>query len=118
MTRPTTYEEFWPYYVSQHMHPTCRLLHFVGDAASLAAAVAGFLVSPLWFLAAPVAGYGFAWVGHFLFEHNAPAAWSFPLWSLRAGLRMQRLTWLGRMDVEFRRAATLFPAPRVSARGS
>jgi len=30
----------------------------------------------------PVIGYGFAWVGHFGFEHNKPATFQYPFYSL------------------------------------
>jgi hypothetical protein len=112
--RLATYEEFWPFYVSQHLDRTNRRLHFVGTTlvcASLAAAVFG---SALWLLAAPLAGYGFAWVGHFFFERNRPATFTYPLWSLRGDFRMYRLTWLGRMEPELARARALFPAPAAA----
>ena len=105
--RLASYEEFWPFYVSQHRDPTCRRLHFVGTTLVLASFVAGVLVSPLFFLAAPLAGYGFAWVGHFAFEKNRPATFTYPLWSLRGDFRMYRLMWLGRMEPEVERARTL-----------
>ena len=83
-----TYEEFWPYYLSQHANPVNRLLHFVGTSCALGSIVLAALVSWRFVLAAPVAGYGFAWAGHFFFETNRPATFSYPLWSLRADLQM------------------------------
>jgi hypothetical protein len=105
-----SFEEFWPYYVAQHRHPVNRGLHFVGTTLVLACLGLAVLGSPLWLLAMPLAGYGFAWIGHFVFEHNKPATFTYPLWSLRGDLRMYRLLWLGRMSPEIRRAAERFPA--------
>ncbi len=95
--RYRTYEEFWPFYVSQHRHPTCRALHFTGTSLVLVALALAVVQSPLWVLAAPLAGYGFAWLGHFAFEKNRPATFTYPLWSLRGDFRMYRLMLLGRM---------------------
>ena len=78
-----SYDEFWPYYVSQHVDPTCRRLHFVGTSLVLAMAP-----NPLLWPLIPVAGYGFAWVGHFVFEKNRPATFKYPLWSLMGDWRM------------------------------
>ncbi len=104
-----SYEEFWPYYVAQHRHPVNRALHVLGSTLFLVCGVLGVLVSPVWLLAMPVAGYGFAWIGHFFFERNKPATFTHPLWSLRGDARMYRLTWLGRMKPEIRRSSELFP---------
>ena len=101
---PKTYEEFWPFYVSQHLDRTNRILHFVGTTLVLACLGAGLLGSPWWLAAMPFAGYGFAWAGHFFFERNRPATFTYPLWSLRADFRMYRFTWLGRMGAEVARA--------------
>jgi len=108
-TRLTSYEEFWPFYVSQHAHAVNRALHFVGTTLVLGCLAAGALWSARFFLVMPVAGYGLAWVGHFFFEKNRPATFSYPLWSLRGDFRMYRLMLLGRMAPELERAARLFP---------
>ena len=81
----------------------------MGTALVLICLGLGALASPRWFLAAPFAGYGFAWVGHFFFEHNRPATFTYPLWSLRGDFRMFRLILLGRMGPELERAASLYP---------
>jgi len=107
--RIRTYEEFWPYYVSQHLHPLTRALHVAGTVLVLATLAAAALHSPWWILAGPVAGYGFAWVGHFFVEKNRPATFTYPLWSLRGDFRLFRLTLLGRMGPEVERAARLHP---------
>ena len=41
-----------------------------------------------WLLAMPVVGYGFAWVGHFFFEKNKPATFTYPAWSLMGDFKM------------------------------
>jgi hypothetical protein len=104
-----TYEEFWPYYVSEHSRPATRALHFVGTTLVLLSLTAAVLVSPWWLAAAPFAGYGFAWVGHFVVERNRPATFTYPLWSLRGDFRMFRLMLLGKMGPEVDRALTLYP---------
>ena len=107
--RYRSYEEFWPFYVAQHRNPANRALHFVGTTLVLACAL--LALRNAWFLAAaPVAGYGFAWVGHFIFEKNRPATFTYPVWSLRGDFRMYRMVLLGRMRPELERARLLFPS--------
>jgi hypothetical protein len=99
MDTPETFEEFWPYYVSQHMNPTCRRLHVTGTLLALGCVAASPAFPPL-LLAAPVVGYGMSWVGHYVFEKNKPATFHNPLWSLRGDFRMLRLTLTGMMERE------------------
>jgi len=108
--RYRTYEEFWPYYVSQHMNATCRNLHFVGTSLVMLVLALAVVDGPRWLWLAPVAGYGFAWAGHFFFEKNRPATFTYPLWSLRGDFRMYRLMLLRKMRPELARAAAQFPA--------
>ena len=84
MTKPfASFAEFYPFYLAEHANLACRRLHFIGSTLTLlclAALVATFNL--LWLLAAVVCGYAFAWIGHFFFEHNRPATFKQPLYSL------------------------------------
>ena len=78
-----SFNEFYPFYLSQHENPTCRRLHVVGSFGVLALAVWALLTQQwLLLLGLPVLGYGFAWLGHFVFEKNRPATFTYPLYSL------------------------------------
>lgn len=83
MQRFHSFREFYPFYLGEHRNPTCRRLHFVGSCGVLALlGVALWRREAWWLLAALACGYGFAWVGHFFFEHNRPATFRHPLYSL------------------------------------
>jgi hypothetical protein len=97
--KPTSFDEFWPYYASQHLSPVNRWLHFAGTTAAMACVAASPLLPPL-LAAAPVAGYGLAWIGHFLVEKNKPATFGNPLWSLRGDFKMWSLMLRRKMNAE------------------
>ncbi|WP_266160055.1 DUF962 domain-containing protein [Dyella silvatica] len=83
MSRYADFREFYPYYLSEHSNRMCRRLHFIGSSLVLLVLVSAVLSGDLrWLWLAPVAGYGFAWVGHFAFEKNRPATFKQPLYSL------------------------------------
>lgn len=107
----SSFEAFWPFYVSQHLHPCNRALHFLGTSLALASVTTALtLWAPVGLLAAPILGYGLAWIGHYFFEKNRPATFAHPWWSLRGDFRMYRLMWMARMEPELDRASSLYPA--------
>jgi hypothetical protein len=87
--RIKSFQEFYLYYLKEHSNKTCRLLHVIGTTFVFALAITAFYHNnhKLWIFV-PIAGYGFAWVGHFFFEKNKPATFKYPLWSLRSDFKM------------------------------
>ena len=74
---PTTYEEFWPYYVSQHLHPATRAIHVAGTAGALICGAVGVaLLNPVVFAVSPAVAYGPAFTSHFVIEKNRPASFA------------------------------------------
>jgi hypothetical protein len=81
--RFTSFKDFYPFYLSEHKNPACRAMHFAGTTIMVLLIVATLMTRYLGFLwLLPIAGYGFAWLGHFLFEHNRPATFKYPFYSL------------------------------------
>ncbi|WP_285164795.1 DUF962 domain-containing protein [Shewanella goraebulensis] len=79
------FKSFYPFYLSQHQDPTCRRLHYVGSGLIIGLIIFTLINQQWWqLLLLPVIGYGFAWVGHFVFEKNRPATFEYPLYSLLA----------------------------------
>lgn len=77
-----SFAEFYPFYLTEHTNRTSRRLHFVGTSLGL-----GWLIAAIvhrdasLVLAGLVCGYAFAWVGHFFFEKNRPATFTYPFYS-------------------------------------
>ena len=85
MDKFSSFAQFYPYYLSEHRHPVCRALHYIGSALVIIVLLYSLFSQQwrwLWLL--PLIGYGFAWVGHFAFEHNRPATFKHPFYSLAA----------------------------------
>lgn len=96
--RFNTFAEFYPYYLSEHNNSTCRRLHFIGTSLVILIFALALVVGTWsWLIALPVAGYGFAWVGHFFFEKNRPATFQHPLYSLFGDFVMYRDMMLGKV---------------------
>ncbi|MGG5290834.1 Mpo1-like protein [Pseudomonas shirazensis] len=95
-----SFAEFYPFYLGEHSNPTCRRLHFVGTSLVIAL-LAYTIASGKWLLLLliPVAGYGFAWIGHFVFEKNRPATFQHPWYSLIGDFAMFRDILLGKVSL-------------------
>lgn len=101
---PTSFEEFWPFYVREHLHPANRALHFIGLTLAIHYTVKAIRKRrPALLLLAPVVGYGCSWIGHFFVEKNVPASFKNPLWSFLGDLRMYGKIWRGEMAFEIAR---------------
>lgn len=95
-----SFAEFYPFYLGEHSNPTCRRLHFVGTSLVIAL-LAYTIASGKWLLLLliPVVGYGFAWIGHFVFEKNRPATFDHPWYSLIGDFAMFRDVLLGKVSL-------------------
>ncbi len=94
----TSFKEFYPFYLGEHSNSTCRRLHFIGSSLILVLLAVALLRQDwgllIWL---PVIGYGFAWIGHFFFEHNRPATFTYPFYSFAGDWVMFRDMLIGRV---------------------
>lgn len=96
--RYTRFADFYPYYLSEHSNVVCRRLHFIGSTLALLLVAAAFATQQWWLIAvAFVQGYGFAWVGHFFYEHNKPATFKYPGYSYLGDWKMWWQTLTGKI---------------------
>lgn len=98
--RIQSFAEFYPYYLSEHQNVQCRRLHFIGTWGVLA--VLGYAIwsrNPWLLLLLPLIGYGFAWIGHFVFEKNRPATFKYPGWSFMGDWVMFKDILVGKVKI-------------------
>ena len=84
-----SFSDFYPYYLNEHINKTSRRLHVTGTSCVILISlfsVATARWSLLWLL--PLVGYGFAWLGHYVFEKNRPATFGHPVYSLLGDFKM------------------------------
>jgi len=100
-----SFAEFWPFYLREHARPKTRALHYVGTSLVVLIGLLALFSGNYWlFILMPVAGYFFAWISHWRVEHNRPATFTYPLWSLAADFKMWWLWLTGRLGPELRKA--------------
>jgi hypothetical protein len=87
--RYRTFEDFYPFYLTEHVNPVSRRLHVIGTSLVVLCLILAMIFGDgRWLIAMPVIGYGFAWVGHFFFEKNKPATFKYPAFSLMGDFRL------------------------------
>ncbi len=97
-TRYATLREFYPYYLSEHADVRCRRMHYLGSTLALASlALALASRNPWWLLGALFSGYACAWIGHFVFEKNRPATFTYPFYSFLGDWVMYWQIWRGQI---------------------
>jgi hypothetical protein len=84
-----SFGDFYPFYLGEHANRICRRLHFAGTSIAAALLITAVVMRSGWLVAlAIVQGYAFAWVGHYFFEHNKPATFKHPIFSLIGDWRL------------------------------
>ncbi len=95
-----SFADFYPFYLDEHKNITCRRLHFIGTLCVIALVFwTAWTGQALWLLLVPLVGYGFAWVGHFVFEKNRPATFQHPFYSLLGDFVMFRDILAGKIKI-------------------
>lgn len=105
-----TYGDFWLRYLRAHGRAPTRLAHYGGSLLALGCLAAAARRRDRRFLvAAPVVGYGCAWLAHLAIEGNRPETFGHPLWSLASDFRMLALGLTGRLGPHLARARVATP---------
>ena len=100
----TSYKDFWPFYLGEHSKPATRAFHYIGTTAFIAIVVYGCITATWWALpVAVVVVYGLAWFSHFVIEHNKPATFTYPGWSMISDFRMLGIALAGKMGAELQK---------------
>ena len=96
-----SFDEFYPFYLTEHTKPTTKFLHFVGTTLGLLVWATKFLPTfeLKWIFVGMFCGYFCAWVSHFFVEKNKPASFNWPLWSFRGDWVMWLEILQGKHDV-------------------
>tara|TARA_Y100000996_G_C22527421_1_gene645034 strand:- start:1317 stop:1628 length:312 start_codon:yes stop_codon:yes gene_type:complete len=95
-----SFKEFYPFYLSEHSKRSTKILHMIGSIGVILMISYSFYSSNtkiLYYL--PIVGYGFAWIGHFFFEKNRPATFTYPLYSFAGDWIMLKDIFLGKVEL-------------------
>ena len=69
--RYKSFNDFYPYYLSEHSQRGTKLFHFIGTLLVLILLLLSISFNNfVYLLLVPIFGYGLAWAGHFFIEKN------------------------------------------------
>lgn len=84
-----SFDEFYPYYLTEHRKKGTRITHFIGTTLFIMLAISAVITAYPWYIMyGAVLAYGWAWIGHFFIEKNRPATFQYPLWSLISDFKL------------------------------
>lgn len=84
-----SFNSFYPHYLSEHDHHLTRRCHFIGTCLGLLCLVMALITArPQYIAYGLVCGYGFGWLGHYLYIGNKPTTFRHPFYSFFGDLRM------------------------------
>jgi hypothetical protein len=93
-------KSYYNYYLTLHKNPKCRLLHFIGQFATIIFLLLVIYYQKYIFLFFTLfIIYPFAWIGHYFFEKNKPAAFTNPLYAKISDWIMFKDVLLGRIKI-------------------
>jgi hypothetical protein len=95
-----SFQEFYPFYLQQHENRTSRRFHFIGLLLAVIwlATVLFSSLNGYYALFSLLLGYGSGFIGHFVFEKNKPATFSYPLYSFVSDFVMAKDILTGKID--------------------
>ena len=96
----TSFKQFYPFYLSEHSKRGTKIMHVIGSflvIVILCYSIATKDFQKLYYI--PLAGYGFAWIGHFFIEKNRPATFKYPLYSFAGDWIMLKDILIGKIKL-------------------
>ena len=85
----SSFSDFYLYYLEEHSKTGNKALHFIGTFIAISCLFFFIITFNGWYIPASLlAGYGFAWFGHYFVEKNRPATFKYPLYSFLGDLLM------------------------------
>ncbi len=104
MQKFENFNEFYPFYLSQHTSKINRDLHVFSTFLYLSNLIYQLLFGRLiLILLCPVLAYGPAWYGHYYYEKNKPATLKHPFYSLAGDFFMVKDILLGNLPGLFKK---------------